>query len=348
MRILLLNDKRNERDAIVKALPRSSYQIEVAADERAAVDFISRQSPEVVIFSALAKGTDDFARRLRSVDKAQAYFIAILDSNVGQKDLGAMLSVGVNDFVRRPVVDAEILERVKAPARHLRWAKSLTRPAAFDLSVGVDMGRIQAWQALGTTVADDLGQVAGQPFVVADGWPRRFPEVTRAASIPMSLAGDQLEVRVSIAVDTTTASWIRATLLGDPSADAAAVDDVLRELANTSGGALKRSALSENIALTTGIPVNEQLKVKDSPNCKCWTLSIEGTDATIAVIGEVLAKENKRVAASQLCEGMIIAYDVHSEAGVLLVPAGSRLTSTTAAKLGKILGQRFLEVAPAA
>jgi hypothetical protein len=46
---------------------------------------------------------------------------------------------------------------------------------------------------------------------------------------------------------------------------------------------------------------------------------------------------------------MVLVHDVRNEGGVLLVPAGSRLTSTSAAKLAQMLGPRFfLEVAPAA
>jgi hypothetical protein len=53
------------------------------------------------------------------------------------------------------------------------------------------------------------------------------------------------------------------------------------------------------------------------------------------------------VPSSQLAEGMILAHDVRTEAGILLAPSGCRLTGTTAAKLAKMLGPRFfVEVAP--
>ena len=43
---------------------------------------------------------------------------------------------------------------------------------------------------------------------------------------------------------------------------------------------------------------------------------------------------------------MVIVHDVRSESGALLVTAGSRLTKTTAERLGRLLGPKvFVEVA---
>ncbi|MBK7395712.1 MAG: hypothetical protein IPJ34_05250 [Myxococcales bacterium] len=46
---------------------------------------------------------------------------------------------------------------------------------------------------------------------------------------------------------------------------------------------------------------------------------------------------------------MVLARDLKNEAGVLLIPAGTRLTSSTVDRLTKLLGATFLvEVANAA
>jgi hypothetical protein len=218
----------------------------------------------------------------------------------------------------------------------------------FDFSAAPDVSGLRAWENLGALVAEDLGQLAGHPFAVSDGWPARFTSDVQSATIPMSLAGDQLEVRVSIAVDSNALSWLRQSLLGDAAANDEATDDALRELANTAGGAVKRAALCENITLTTGLPTNDRAASFPSAS-RCWTLTLDGADTCIAVVGEIRKRENQRVAASELSEGMVLAHDVRNEGGILLVPAGSRLSSTTAVKLAQMLGPRFfLEVAPAA
>jgi hypothetical protein len=224
----------------------------------------------------------------------------------------------------------------------------VVRPDAFDLSAPINVAALQAWKALGALTATDFSQVLGQSFRVQSGWPAQFTSELHSATIPMSLAGDQLEVRLSVVVDSTMLEWVKETLLGDPTATTEATDDVLRELANTAGGALKRAALGENVTLTTGIPSSDTA-VRPSDTHACWTLTLDGGRACLAVVGEIRTRENQRVAASTLTEGMVLACDVRNEGGMLLVPAGARLTSTTAAKLAGLLGPRFfLEVAPAA
>jgi len=273
--------------------------------------------------------------------------VALYDGTPAGREIAGVIDAGAHDFLRPPVLDAEFVERLKAPGRLIRWAHSLARPAVFDLSTPVDVTRLQAWKDLGALVAEDLSQIAGQRFAICRGWPTHFRHGLRSATIPMSLAGDQLEVRVSIVVDVSTLTWVRDALLGDANANDEATDDALRELANTAGGAVKRAALAENITLTTGLPSTDPSPlISDHP---CWTLTLSGGNASVVVVGEIRNRENQRVPASQLTEGMIIAHDVRNEGGILLVPAGSRLTDTTAAKLAKMLGPRFfLEVAPAA
>jgi DNA-binding response OmpR family regulator len=349
VRIVLLNDRKTEREAIMRALPPATYRAEAVSDEPSALAAITRDAPQIVVFSVPSKGGQDLARRLKAVDASgQAYLLALFESAPSCGEVASIIDAGVHDFLRRPVVEAELLARLQAPRRLMRWAQSVARPAVFDLSAQVDVGGMKAWKDLGALVAEDLSQVAGQPFQMTPGWPQHFTHELESATIRMSLAGDQLEVRVSIVVDSTTSKWLKEALLGDPNASTEATADVLREFANTAGGALKRAALSENVTLTTGIPSTD--KSPGIPNKHpCWTLTLEGGAGCVAVVGEIRTRENQRVPASQLSEGMVLAHDVRNEGGILLVPAGSRLTGTSAAKLAQMLGPRFfLEVAPAA
>jgi CheY-like chemotaxis protein len=348
VRVLLFNDRRSERDALAKALPTACAEVEVVGDEQSAISAITRDPPQVLVFAVPARGADEAVRRLRSFDTSgQAYVVAIIDGSPTPKDLSNLIAAGANDFIRRPLSEAELIERVKAPTRMLRWVRSVVKPTAFDFSAPVDAARLQGWQNLGAVIAEDVGQVVGATFSVSSGWPCKFPNGVRGATIPMSLAEDQLELRVSIGVDAEAAQWLASMVLGDPAASDASVDDALRELANTAGGALKRSALCESVTLTTGIPVNESLA--NDAGRRTFTLLHEESGVCLAGVGEIRSKQNQRVAASNLAEGMIIVNDVRNEGGLLLVAAGSRLTTSSAAKLARVLGSRcFLEVAPAA
>ena len=348
MRVILLNDRRAERDAMVRALPPDTYHVEAMGDEHAALTAIAREAPQIVLFSAPPKGGSDLARRLRGAENAaDAYLLAIVEATPTHREISSLIGAGVQDFMRRPFVEGELIERVKAPERLLRWARSISQPRAFDFSA-LDVSNLRAWRNLGQLVADDFGGMAGRAFSVAAGWPAQIAPGAASATMPMTLAGDQLEVRLSLVADATALAWVREALLLDANADEAATRDTLRELANTAGGAFKRAALSEHVTLTAGIPSDDSA-ARLSGKHTAYSLTIEGGACTFALVGEIRSLHNVRISAAKLEEGMVLAHDLRNEGGVLLVPAGSRLTSTSAIRLALMLGPHyFVEVAPAA
>ncbi len=63
---------------------------------------------------------------------------------------------------------------------------------------------------------------------------------------------------------------------------------------------------------------------------------------------DVAYNRRVRVLGARLKEGMVVATDVKSETGVLLVRAGTRLTETTAEKLARLFPKGEIELADAA
>jgi len=334
---------------MLRALTHAAYRVEAVPDEQAALAAIEREAPQLVLFSMPAKGAADLTRRLRGADASgSAYLLAICEASAGAKDIAAILDAGAHDFMRRTNWETELIERAKGPTRHLRWAHSLAKSAAFDFSAGADIRQLQTWQRLPALVAEDLWHMVGQSFAVTRGWPPRFDGHVRSASIAMTLAAEQLEVRLTIAVDPTSVGWLRTTLLGDANAADEAVDDALRELTNTAGGAIKRAALAENVTFTIGLPTTNAA-VPAHDDSTTWSLALEDGTGCLAIFVEIRSLGNLRVQASKLTEGMVVAHDVRNEGGILLIPAGARLTTTSAARLARVLGASFyLEVAPAA
>jgi DNA-binding response OmpR family regulator len=350
MRVVLINDKCDERDAMVRVLQQASCTVEPFDGANGAMAAIGRESPHVIVLAIPGSGFLELIRRIRGADApGTAYFLAVLDATAGGREIPAILDAGVHDFLRRPWLDLELVARVKAPTRLIQWARSAGKRIALDFSTAVDVGRLRVWQDMGAVIAEDLSQVLRQPLEMSKGWPRRFGPGVRGATIAMSLASDRTEVRVSIVIDPPTGTWLGATVLGDPKAAEATIDDVLREFANIAGGAVKRAALPESVTLTTGLPINDNAPRCQGDGVQCWTATADGGKACIAIVGEIRKRENQRVSASRLREGMVVVNDLRTESGALLVTAGSRLTSTTATRIAQMLGERFfVEVAYAA
>ena len=350
MRIVLLNEVRSEREAMVRALQQADCVVEPCADAKGAAAAVARDAPQVIIAAVSGSGGGELIRLLRGADKSgHAYILAVLDRTPAGREIPAVLAAGAQDVLHRPIVDAELIGRAQAPKRLLKWAHSVAKPAAFDFSRALDFRSLKVWQSLGGIVAHDLAQMIGLDVHTSPGWPKRFGRTVRAATISMSLASEQIELRISVAADDQTAKWLAALLLGDPSAGNAEIDDIVRELANTAGGAIKRAALPENVTLTTGLPFSTTGIRNEGDGVKCFTVRADGGKAVLAVVGEIAKRGNERVPACRLCEGMVLVHDLRSDSGALLMTAGSRLTSTSASRLAQLLGpQCMIEVACAA
>jgi CheY-like chemotaxis protein len=350
MNVIVVNDKKPERDAAVLALQKASLSVEGVADTKAALAAIIREPRSVALVSWPAAGGADLVRLLRGADTSgQMFILALLDPVPGGRDIPFVVAAGANYFLRRPIVEIELIARAQSPGRLLKWATAVAKPSVFDFSSGPDLSRTSVWKNIATLVAEDLGAMVGQVHEPVSGWPKTFAKDLRGATIAMSLASDQIELRVSVMADRPTLKWLAESLLGDASSSDAALDDVLRELANTAGGAVKRAALPENITLTTGIPTNVSTVRNEGEGVQSWTFPLDGGKTRLAIIGEIRKHENQRVSASSLREGMVLAHDLRTESGALLVAAGARLTSTSAQRLVQVLGPRFfVEVAPVA
>ena len=201
-----------------------------------------------------------------------------------------------------------------------------------------------AWRCLPALAADDFAQIIGQSLSVNDNQPMDVVGELHAATLSLFAVANILEVRLSVIVEASMLAWFRQTLLGDADTSEAATQDALRELANTTGGCLKRAALAEGMALTTGIPVDDPLPTLHG-NVRQFSLNVGAQ--RIVVSAELRTRSRVRVRSSSLLEGMVLIDDVCNTKGELLVPAGSRLTATTVASLARTLpSQVYVDVCP--
>jgi hypothetical protein len=198
----------------------------------------------------------------------------------------------------------------------------------------INVHRLHAWRQLPALAADDVGQVIGQNLSISENPPAAVAGGVHAAKLSLFAPQDAVEVRLHVIIEDSMLEWFRLTLLGDPATDEAATQDALRELANTAGGCLKRAALAEGLALTTGLPVDvSQPSVSDT--ARRFSLNV-GTKR-IVLTAEVHDRPLLQVQAGDLSEGMVPVADVYSSDGRLLATAGSRLTETTVANITNAL-----------
>lgn len=206
--------------------------------------------------------------------------------------------------------------------------------------------RLRAFREAGELVREDLACQVGESCTLEEGWSHATPTLV-GATVVMTIPDEGMELCVSVAAGRTVMRVLGERLLGEPDAQGAALSDVMCELANTAGGAVKRAALTDAVQLTTGLPRDAAIGRPASPAARCWTLA--SPTIALAVVAELRGSRTSKVAPAELREGMVVVTDVPGGCGWLLVAKGTLLTSTTAERLARLLDPSSLvEVAEAA
>ncbi len=310
--------------------------------------------PDVIVVDSVMPGMtgNEMVRRVRNAENEKYPFIVMVSERATGADIAAAFAVGVDDFVRKPIMYEELIARVDGVKRLRKLASKLAeRNGVLDWSEGVDLTKLRAWSRIDASIAHDLTSMFGQSLHVAHD-ATSLASATFGAEIPMSLAAQNLEVRICVAFDDASLRHVATILMGDDLTEEA-LRDVAREIANISGGAFKRLAQDEDIVLTTGLPVDVDPKVFGAKNpraMRTWHAFLDSASAvTVAFQIEVRDRANDLVVASDLREGMVLARDLLAQTGTLLLAAGTRLTSASIGRVRQLLGASHqVEVADAA
>ncbi|MEO7112155.1 MAG: response regulator transcription factor [Polyangiaceae bacterium] len=354
LRALVVDDDRGERATLERTLSAAGYRTEVAVDARAGLAAIEKSMPDVIVVDGVMPGMsgNEMVRRVRNADNAKYPFIVMVSERSTGADIAAAFTAGVDDFVRKPVMGEELIARVNGVKRLRKLAIKLSeRSSVLDWSDGTNLTKLQAWTQLDASIADDLASMFGQSLhVVSDG--SGLSGATFGAEIPMSLAAENLEVRICVAFREESLRHAASILMGDGFPEEA-LRDIVREIANISGGMFKRLAQNDGVVLTTGLPVDVDPRAFGAKNPQAvrkWQAVFDGeTPTTIAFQIEIRSRANDLVVVSALREGMVLARDLLGPSGALLLPAGTRLTSASIGRVVQLLGARHqVEVADAA
>jgi CheY-like chemotaxis protein len=351
MNLLVVHGSKSEREAIA-ALFGAHHRVEAVASNTAALQCLDRGCPDVVLLQWASAGSPpksstsadkpaaDVIRRVRSVEDARhTYVVTLLDKGAAGA-IQSAIAAGADDFVFHPLLRDEVIARAEAPIRIGRWRAGASQGRSMiPLGDGFDARGLAVFRDLGVVVGDALAEMLG-PLDIVDGCMASGKLL--GASIPLVIPTEHAEIRVSIVVDAALASVLSELVLGTPDSSAEELNDMLREVANTAGGAVKRGAALEKVLLTTGLPVSEARGATPNDFTKCWTARFSNSRMELGIIGEVLQRAKLRVPIAKLNEGMVIEVDIRNEAGALVLPMGTRLTLRAVERLSSLLGPRFM------
>ncbi len=114
--IVLVDDDRNILTSVSMALEAEGYTVTTYTDGAAALVGLNQSPPDIAVFDIKMPRMDgmELLRKLRETQKLPVIFLTSKDEQVDEI-LG--LSMGADDFIRKPFSQRLLLERIKAVLR---------------------------------------------------------------------------------------------------------------------------------------------------------------------------------------------------------------------------------------
>jgi two-component system response regulator MprA len=144
--ILVVDDEPAVRRALERALRLDSYEVELAADGREALDRLAEHPPDAVILDVMMPGIDglEVTRRMRAAgDRTPVLMLTARDA-IDDRVQG--LDVGADDYLVKPFALRELQARLRALLRRtndeggdaeiLRFADLVLDPVAHEVHRG--------------------------------------------------------------------------------------------------------------------------------------------------------------------------------------------------------------------
>lgn len=127
--ILLVDDDRFMRTVLAQFLRDSGYQVYEATNGREALELCTSRYFPVILTDWVMPEMDgvEFCRVFRSISADRYSYLILLTSQEGKEKLIAGLEAGADEYLTKPVHEAELMVRLKTARRILDLESSLKR-----------------------------------------------------------------------------------------------------------------------------------------------------------------------------------------------------------------------------
>lgn len=127
MRILIADDDRLSQQILKRHLTRLGHEVFALGDGADALEYLSREFPDVAIIDWMMPGLDgpEICRRLRQTSGERYVYVILLTSRDSTVDLIAGLDSGADDYMTKPVNLSELAARLRSGQRILELQQKL-------------------------------------------------------------------------------------------------------------------------------------------------------------------------------------------------------------------------------
>lgn len=186
-RIIVIEDERPMRVALVEALKGAGHRVQSAADGAEGLDLVLREQPDLVLLDVMMPHVDGLTlcRELRRL--GHQFPILMLTARARTEDRIRGLDLGADDYLVKPFSLDELLARVRALLRRFHQATASVSTIAWG-HIRIDFARCTAeasgkplhltakeFAMLRTLVEADGGVVSREHFLDAVWGVNAFP-----------------------------------------------------------------------------------------------------------------------------------------------------------------------------
>lgn len=361
MRILIVAGD-DEAAGLAEALRTGGHDVWTASTDAEALGVRAERGLDLAIVSAAQQGDGPIASiRALQITTPRPY-VLLLHPSLSDEYIVRALEAGADADLKSPLTPKYLAARLGAVERRSTLPPqsaampsfggllpAALRPPNGSLRVMPSALESTVRSVTWITAAEQMASAASKFLTLPVGWdvlPGTPPAASIGACIVLLDAQQQLEMRIAMAADAASARALAVHLFGVEGEDLAL--DVMTELANILMGTLKTAFSGENLSFTGGLPMEipvEEVLRPAMPFKFQEAVVFTIADARLVVHLGLRSRANEFLPTARLREGMVVAKDVFSARGMLLLDGGTRLSSHMVERLRAALpAQHSVEV----
>ncbi len=355
MKALVSSENAAVANTLAAALRGAGHSVWTAGADRDAVAEFSQHAPSLVIVDVThSESRPAFIRRLRGILQKQETTI-LLAGNWTEVALLQAYEAGADGELGHVLTEKLVVARVAALLRLAqrqgqvangglcsleRRKKERAEEARGTIGPTKMVAQSAPWQGAAETIEDAASSFLGLRATAEDVSPAANPEL--ACAIVLTSVEHQLELRIALGVDRTSARDLAMHMFGEVDDELAA--DMTCELSNIFMGALKTSFSSEEIPFASGLPQtieNERVLAPEATFRLQDTFALAIATSKIVVHLGVRSLAPLQVHLGRLEEGMVVAKDIFNARGLLLLSGGTRLSLNMIERMQNTLSKKL-------
>jgi two-component system chemotaxis response regulator CheY len=366
--LLLAEDDAASARLLARVLTQAGYDVEPVLTGREALARLTASRFDVLICDWTLPDIDGIAvvRHVRSKLAVQP-IILLVSSFSGEGARQQALRAGADDYVSKPFEPLSLLDVITtALARRAAGAGSATiadfppppnssvsKAGSDDIGPGRAAKRAPAriegtaaWRGLPHSIATTLRDGLGVDIKYEQASLCESGE-NMSAAVFMINVSHLIEVAAALFVSWNSGAELARIILRDANPDDVAIRELLVELGSNVLGTLKTALRRDGLLFTLGLghPAGMPLASGFARSFDAtWVGGFTAPGLRITTVFGSRPIAKVAMPLRKLKENMVLAEDLVSEGGTVILAAGSRLTSSTAERLGAQFGHRTVQV----